>query len=126
MIHTPASSTVLPLPERLGSQHATRAAVASGGAVEVRPMAKRKPAHHRGDYARRAKAVRDAANADPTTRCWRCGRTQAEHGQPWQAGHLNDGQVGGPLRAECRACNAGAGARLGSRRRKGLIPTRDW
>ena len=57
-------------------------------------MAKRKPAHHRGDYARRAKAVRDAANADPTTRCWRCGRTQAEHGQPWQAGHLNDARLG--------------------------------
>lgn len=87
---------------------------------------RRKPAHHRGDYARRAKAVRDVANADPTTRCWRCGRTQAEHGQPWQAGHLNDGQVGGPLRAECRACNASAGATAGNLRRKGLMPTRKW
>jgi len=83
--------------------------------------------HHRGPgYTRRARNVRLSAYADPTTRCWRCGRTRAEHGQPWQAGHLIDGQIGGELRAECRECNARAGRELGMRRRVRLTTSRKW
>lgn len=89
-------------------------------------MGKSKPAHRRGSYQRRAKAVTTAADADPSTRCWRCQRTKAEHGRRWHAGHLNDGQVDGPLAAECEQCNTSAGGRLGAQRRIGLATTRDW
>lgn len=81
--------------------------------------------HHRGDFDRRAKAVRIAAYADPDTRCQRCGRTLVEHpptrkGKPpaWQAGHVIDGQVDGQLGPEVQSCNASAGARLGNAKRK--------
>ena len=82
--------------------------------------------HYAGTYQRRAKALRDAANADPSTTCWRCGRTQSQHGQPWQAGHLNDGEVDGALAAECRGCNAKAGGKHGAALRDGFRRTRDW
>ena len=59
-------------------------------------------AHYHGDYARRAAALRDAANANPSTTCWRCGDL-ARPGDPWQAGHINDGQPGGPLAPEHRS-----------------------
>jgi hypothetical protein len=85
-----------------------------------------KAPHHRGSHQRRAKKITAAADADPTTRCWRCGRTKAEHGRRWHAGHLVDGQVNGPLAAECEPCNTSAGARRGNQRRAGLRTTRDW
>ena len=76
----------------------------------------RKPPHYRGSYDADAKRVRDAANADPYTRCWRCGRTLGEHpptrtGKPaaWTAGHVRDGEVGGELRPEADVCNASRG-----------------
>lgn len=78
-------------------------------------------AHHKGDYPKRAAAVRAAAYADPSTRCRRCGRTLAEvlalgwtpRQAGWQGGHAVDGQVGGPLVPEHARCNETAGARLG-------------
>jgi hypothetical protein len=75
--------------------------------------------HYAGDYARRAAAIRAAANADPLTRCWRCGRTLAEvrDAKPaatWDAGHLIDSDPASPLAAECSPCNRGAGARMGN------------
>lgn len=82
-----------------------------------------KGAHHRGSYQVQAKRVRDRANADPGSRCWRCGLTLAEvrkrkpHAK-WTAGHLIDGQVGGRLAPECSPCNMGAGATEGNRRRR--------
>jgi hypothetical protein len=87
-----------------------------------------KPPHRRGTYATEAKAVRDQANANPATRCWRCGRTLTEirRTKPhavWDAGHVIDGQIGGPLRAECSPCNRGRGAAMGNRKRSGK-PTR--
>lgn len=86
-------------------------------------MAKTKAAHHRGTHQVRAKAVTDAAYADPMTRCWRCRRTLAEvrATKPkaiWTAGHLVDGQVDGDLAAECSPCNYGRGAAMGNRRRR--------
>ena len=75
-----------------------------------------KPPHHAGGYHVQARQVRDAANANPDTRCWRCGLTLAEHrphrnGKPatWTAGHVIDGQVGGVLLPEASTCNAKAG-----------------
>ena len=85
--------------------------------------------HHRlPAYRRRAKLVVAAADTDPATRCWRCDRTKAEHGRPWHAGHLRDGDPASPLAAECEQCNTSAGARLGNERRARLRnPTsRSW
>lgn len=72
--------------------------------------------HHHGTYHRRAAHLRAAANANPDTRCWRCGLTRAEyaaaHGERaarWQAGHVVDGQVNGELRPEHARCNIIAG-----------------
>lgn len=81
-------------------------------------------AHYTGDYATRAARIRGRAYADPTTRCWRCGLTLDEARQQrnrhikWQAGHLHDGQVDGPLRAEHSDCNASAGASYGNAKRE--------
>ena len=79
--------------------------------------------HYRGDYQSRARAVRDAANADPSTKCWRCG-DPARPDDPWQAGHLRDGDATSPLAPEHRSCNAKAGAAIvnGQRERR----SRDW
>lgn len=76
-----------------------------------------KGAHHRGDYQRRAAHVRAVAYADPTTRCWRCGLTLSQRRRThprsrWTAGHLHDGEVGGPLAPECSWCNYSSGSRL--------------
>ncbi len=78
-------------------------------------MSKPKPLHYRGNYQVQAKKVRDNAYADPTTRCWRCQQTLAQHRQPWHAGHLHDGQAGSPLAAECAQCNQSAGQARGTR-----------
>jgi hypothetical protein len=83
-----------------------------------------KAAHHRGSYQVRARAVVQAARANPNTRCWRCGLTLAQHAAhhngrrpTWQAGHLIDGQINGALRPEASTCNTSAGATLGNRQR---------
>lgn len=82
---------------------------------------KRGKAHHGGSYGRRAALVRGAANANPDTRCWRCGGTKAEgvrqwgdQGGRWTAGHVQDGQVNGELRPEHAHCNSVAGAHYGN------------
>jgi len=80
-------------------------------------------AHHKGTFQRRSQLVRDAANADPFTRCWRCGEL-ARPGDPWQAGHLVDGAMNSPLAAEHRSCNARAGQKLMARRY--LRTSRAW
>ena len=66
--------------------------------------------HYDGDYARRAKACRDQANADPTTRCRRCGG-YSRQGDAWTAGHVVDGETGGALAPEHASCNYAAGSR---------------
>lgn len=87
-------------------------------------MGKTKAAHHRGTYHVRSRAVVAAAYADPTTTCWRCGRTLGHHrrtvsGNPprWSAGHIIDGEVDGLLLPEVLSCNSAAGGRLRGRRR---------
>lgn len=85
---------------------------------------KLKSAHHRGTYQVRARRLVAAANADPTTRCHRCGLTLSEHrphksGKPafWTAGHLVDGEIDGVLMPEASTCNHRAGAIAGNQMR---------
>jgi hypothetical protein len=87
-------------------------------------MPGRRRTHYGGNYAVRAKAVTDAAKANPFTTCWRCGRTLAEAralapGKRvfWTAGHTIDGDPFCPLLAECSPCNFRAGQALASSRR---------
>lgn len=81
--------------------------------------------HYKGSHATTSAYLRAAYYADPTTRCARCGRTLYEHpptktgkAPTWEAGHVVDGQVGGPYQPEVKSCNASAGASAGNRRRK--------
>lgn len=73
-------------------------------------------AHHRGGFVGRARRVREAAYADPGTRCWRCGLTLAEirglhpgRRVVWHAGHTVDGSNAAPLMPEHSYCNVVAG-----------------
>jgi hypothetical protein len=84
---------------------------------------------YRGSYPRRSKAVREAAKANPNTRCWRCGKTYAEALRmwgpvkaAWQAGHVVDSHPGSPLAPEHAKCNEAAGGRLGNARRQTVEP----
>ena len=72
--------------------------------------------HYRGSYQDRAKRVRDAANADPSTRCWRSGLTLAEARAQnpgrrivWHAGHTVDGDKYAPLLPELSHVNQSSG-----------------
>lgn len=94
-----------------------------------------KAAHHRGDYQVRAKRVTDAARADTSTTCWRCGRTLAAHPphrngkRPWwTAGHIIDSDPLSPLAAEASTCNFSAGGALGNDKRHPprVVTTRKW
>ena len=64
--------------------------------------------HHKGTYLVRARALREAANADPSTRCWRCGGL-ARPNDPWTAGHVVDGDAASQLLPEHASCNYRAG-----------------
>lgn len=93
---------------------------------------KPKPAHYKNGYDTRARQVREAAAANPGTLCWRCGKTLAQHpphknGKParWQAGHVNQGEIGGLLLPEASTCNTGHGARLGAARSR-TSPRKPW
>lgn len=66
--------------------------------------------HYAGSYQRRAAQLRAYAYANPLTKCWRCGKTRAEHGKRWQAGHIIDGDPNSTLAPECETCNTTAGA----------------
>lgn len=75
-----------------------------------------KPVHYQGSYHVRARHVRQAAQANPLTQCWRCGKTLAEHGPhkngkpaAWTAGHLRDGDPTSALAPEASTCNYKAG-----------------
>lgn len=77
-----------------------------------------KPAHYRGGYHIAAAKVRAAANADPNTTCQRCGQLGRGPRDPWDAGHLRDGDPTSPLGPEHRSCNRSAGATLGNAKRR--------
>lgn len=72
---------------------------------------------HNSQHDAAARILNAQADADPTTRCWRCGRTMAEirRTKPrarWQAGHLIDGVSAAGYGHECSECNARAGQAL--------------
>lgn len=88
-------------------------------------MSGRRKPWHSGTYHVRARHCREVAYANPETRCRRCGLSYlegvhryGERGARWDAGHVNDGQTGGPLAAEHAACNRSAGAERGNRMRE--------
>jgi hypothetical protein len=63
-------------------------------------------------YKARARALRDAAYADPRAVCWPCGRTLQEgpryrNGRPskWHADHVLAGDPRSPLRLAHSLCN---------------------
>lgn len=91
-----------------------------------------KPWHKDPRYVKASRALRTAAALNPTTVCWRCGKTLGQHrtrtGKPdrWQAGHTRQGSTtwqvwtqldrvptgGDWLAPEARSCNAADGARI--------------
>lgn len=96
-------------------------------------MARTKPPHHRGTHQVRARRITRTANANPDTRCRRCHNTLPNckphrNGTPayWTAGHLVDGQVNGPLQAECSTCNFSAGATAGNNQRRPEPHSERW
>jgi len=60
---------------------------------------KSKRALYKGDYAARAKAIREEAEV-----CWICG-VGAIPGDPWQADHVISDDPASPLAAAHRSCN---------------------
>lgn len=87
------------------------------------------PHHRTAAYQRAAKRLVAAATLNPDTRCGRCG-LPARPDDPWEAGHVRDGQINGPLRAEHASCNRSAGGKLGAerlaQRRARNVTTRAW
>ena len=88
-----------------------------------------KAPHHSGSYHVRARQVREAAKASPSTKCWRCGRTLDMHpphrnGRPpfWTAGHVRDSDPMSPLMPEASTCNYSAGNQL----KRADVTSRDW
>jgi hypothetical protein len=73
--------------------------------------------HHRGIHRKLSKAIRQAAYADLSARCWKCDLTLAERQRThpdagWVGGHVIAGQVGGAERAECSTCSSREGASI--------------
>jgi hypothetical protein len=62
-------------------------------------MRKGKREHYKGDYAKRAKLVRDTAEL-----CWLCGDGYRPN-DPWQADHYYPGDPMSPLLPAHRSCN---------------------
>jgi len=87
--------------------------------------------HYGGDYHARSKALRAAAYADPSARCWRCGLTMAEfvasfprRRSEWHADHVVPGDRLSPLRPAHASCNTSEGAR--NSHGTGMNPSRRW
>ena len=104
----------------------------SGQSSCARHLRKRRSPKIPGSYGREYEAARDVLlptwNADPTTRCARCG-ARARAGDPWEPGHIVavvDGGTDDPsnLQPEHRYCNRKAGAELAARRRRDMAEHR--
>ena len=97
----------------------------------TKPMADRTQPWHRGTHQARARKVVNAAKADPSTACWRCGRTLAAHPPHkngrrafWTGGHVYDGQPDSPYLPEASTCNFQHGARKRAAQMRGKPLTR--
>lgn len=65
--------------------------------------AKKDKSHYSGDYKKRAKLVRDAAEI-----CWICGQGEIAN-DPWTADHYYAGNPDSPLLPAHRSCNSRRG-----------------
>jgi len=105
-----------------------------------------RPRHHAGTFHTSSAAVRQLANANPGTVCWRCGLTIDQHPPhhdgrrpTWTGGHTIDGWIDAPpwyevtrrpppgpwIAPEASTCNYAAGA--GRTNTLRLNPnSRDW
>jgi len=79
--------------------------------------------HYGGSYRSRADRLKAEARADPSTRCWRCGRLADPKLGDWTAGHVRDGDPTSPLMPEHAKCNFSAG---GKSRFDGFPTSRQW
>lgn len=85
-----------------------------------RPPRQRDQSHYDAEYRRRRAVLIAEANADPDTRCWRCGHP-LDYWAPddcWTTGHVRDTDPTSPLLAEHASCNYRAGGALGAQRRE--------
>jgi hypothetical protein len=96
-------------------------------------MRRRPKPHVNYGYQVRSRQLRQRANADSSTRCWRCGLTllEAREREPqrqivWHAGHVIDGDNNGPLLPEHSHCNTSAGATAGNLARPQQKASRWW
>jgi hypothetical protein len=90
-------------------------------------MGYRKAQHHRGQHDKLSLICRTAWNANPATRCARCGLTRDEGIQQWgtnglwEAGHKVDGHRATSVhdyQPEHRRCNRSHGAAAGNAQRE--------
>lgn len=72
----------------------------------VRNARKKLTGQYSGDYQKRAREVREAAE-----RCWLCGEGPRRN-DPWQADHVVPGDPYSPLLPAHRSCNASRGNRV--------------
>lgn len=72
----------------------------------VRNARKKMTGQYSGDYQKRAREVREAAE-----RCWLCGEGPRRD-DPWQADHVVPGDRYSPLLPAHRSCNASRGNRV--------------
>ena len=80
---------------------------------------------YRGDYQTRSRLVREAAYANPATRCRWCLLTLAEaqalypeKSVKWDAGHRDHTDPRAPLAAEHAHCNRSEGQAFGVQKRR--------
>jgi hypothetical protein len=71
--------------------------------LDAKKIGKRE--HYKGDYAKRAKIVRDSA-----VQCWICKEGYRAH-DPWTADHYYAGDPSSPLLPAHRSCNSRRGNR---------------
>lgn len=68
------------------------------------------------------------ATITPDSVCWRCGQP-ARQGDPFEAGHIIDGERSSPLALEHKSCNRSHGGYNGaraSRQQRHEPASRDW
>lgn len=83
-------------------------------------MPRTKPSRPSGDYQARAKSIRNAANADPKTVCWLCGKA-ARPGDPWVANRGITYGIDALLPAH-RSCSSSAGAKRAHQQSLATLP----
>lgn len=84
--------------------HGSRCEACAANAERIRSK-RRGARHYTGDYAKRARAVRESFAP-----CWICGEWDRP-GDPWTADHVQAGDPASPLAKAHRSCNSRRGNR---------------